>query len=75
MAFTRLKREHSILAEYDILFKERNKVHGFKAEQADKLPLIKGREIIKDKVLYPQLQREFPKCTQSLYWESLNVMI
>ncbi|MDI1351909.1 MAG: hypothetical protein PSV35_03925 [bacterium] len=64
--FTRLKKEHPILADYEILLKERSKVSGFRAEQVDKLLLVKGRELIKDSVLYKQLQDELPKFTQSL---------
>jgi hypothetical protein len=44
----------------------RSKVMGFKAEQLDKLLVVKACEIIKDTGLYPQLQRILPKFVQSL---------
>jgi hypothetical protein len=53
-------------AEFDKLFIARGKATGFKAEQLDKLLVVKACEITKDTGLYPQLQRILPKFAESL---------
>jgi Ti-type conjugative transfer relaxase TraA len=64
--FDQLKKDHPILLEFEKLFKERSKLTGLKAEQLDKLYLMKVHEITTDKTLYTHLQRDFPNLAQSL---------
>ena len=66
LVFNQLKKNHQLLFDYDQLFTEHSKVSGFKAEQLDKLLLIKSREIIKNKALYAQLQNDLPNFAHSL---------
>jgi vacuolar-type H+-ATPase subunit I/STV1 len=66
LILVQLKKDYPVLTEYDKLLNERGKVSGFRAEQMDKLLLIKAREITKDKKLSAQIQRNLPKLTQSL---------
>lgn len=66
LILVQLKKDYPILSEYDKLLIERGKVSGLRAEQMDKLLLIKACEITKDKKLSAQIQRDLPKLTQSL---------
>lgn len=66
LVFGRLTKDYPVLGEFDKLLTDRGKISGFKAEPLDKLLLTKAREIIKDKKLYAQLQRDLPKWAQSL---------
>lgn len=66
LIYKSLAMEYPVLAEYDKLHNERSKITGFKAEQLDKLLLVKAREISKNEPLFIQLKRDLPKFAQAL---------